>query len=119
MAVSSTTSFAAGAVVSNVAVRVSAVHVHQATAGASGNTFIMLYDQTTAPTGGTDTPEIVWTVPQIAETGTRGHFTMIFPGGGHRMGTGCGLFVATTFNGATGATTTAPTEVDVYYEIGS
>ena len=119
MAVVRVTSFAAGSVISNVAGRVSHIHVHQATDGASGNTFVMLYDQVAAPVGGTDTPEIVWAVPQKAETGTRGKFSMVLPGGGHRFGTGVGLFVATTFNGATGVTTTAPTAVDVFYETGN
>jgi hypothetical protein len=116
MAVTTVTSFAAGAVISNSAARVSAIHIRQATDGASANTFVMLYDKATAPTGGTDTPDVVFKVNQLAIQGTRGTDKIVFPGGGDRYGTGVGIFVATAFNGATGATTTAPAEVDVFWE---
>ena len=119
MAVTRATSFAAGTVVSNVAARVSAVHVYTPTDGTTGNTFVMLYNQATAPTGATDTPVAVFEVFVPSTSGTKGIHKMIFPGGGLRLGTGVGLFVATTFNGATGVTTTAPSAVDVFFETGN
>jgi hypothetical protein len=118
MAVTRVTSYAAGAVISNAAARVSAVHVILPTDGTSGNTFVMLYDKATAPTGGTDTPDVVYKVAIPSQEGNVGMRKLIFPGGGDRFGTGVGLFVATTFNGATGVTTTAPYAVDVFFETG-
>jgi hypothetical protein len=119
MAVTRTTSFSSGAVISNVAGRVSAIHIDQAEDGQTSTTFVMLYDKATAPSGGTDTPVFVYQVDTQALQGNRGRLKIMFPAGGHRYGTGVGLFVATAFNGATGATTTAPTSVDVFYETGN
>jgi|SRR6266850_5551418 len=119
MAVATVTSFAAGTVISNVAARISAIHIDQATDGATANTFLMVYDQTSAPTGGTDTPDVVYKITKPSGEGTKGRFKILFPGGGDRYGTGVGIFVATTFNGATGASTTAPLSVNVYFETGS
>lgn len=119
MAVTRVTSFAAGAIISNVAGRISAIHIDQATDGASANTFLMVYNQATAPTGGTDTPEIVAKITKPSSAGTRGRFKLVFPAGGARFDTGVGIFVATAFNGATGATTTAPASVDVFFETGN
>jgi hypothetical protein len=116
MAVTRTTSFSAGAVISAAAARLSAVHVDVPTDGTTGNTFLMIYNQTSAPTGGTDTPDVVYKVSVPSQEGTKGRFKLVFPGGGDRYGTGIGIFVATTFNGATGATTTAPISVDVFWE---
>jgi len=118
MAVTSASTFAAGTVISNAAARVSQVHVTVPTAGTGGNTFLMIYDKATAPTGGTDTPVAVMEIFDTQD-GFKGKRKMIFPGGGLRCGTGVGLFVATAFNGATGATTTAPASVDVFFETGN
>lgn len=117
MAVTRATSFAAGTIISNVAARVSAIHVDTPTDGTTGDFFVMLYDQATAPTGGTDTPVAVWRIYNTQE-GKRGKRKLIFPSG-YRMATGVGLFVATAFNGATGVSTTAPGAVDVFFETGN
>ena len=119
MAVTNVTSFSAGAVIANVAARVSSVVVKVPTDGTTGNTFLMIYDKSSAPTGGTDTPDVVYKIAVPSQEGNRGTFKLVFPNGGDRYGTGVGLFVATTFNGATGATTTAPTSVDVFFEPGN
>ena len=119
MAVVRTTSFSSGAVISNVAGRVSHLVIDQATDGQASTTFAMLYDKATAPAGGTDTPVFVDQVETLTLGGNRGRYKIIFPGGGKRFATGIGLFVATAFNGATGATTTAPTSVDVFFEPGN
>jgi hypothetical protein len=116
MAVTNVTSFAAGAVISNSAARVSSIVAKVPTDGTTGNTFLMVYDKATAPTGGTDTPDVVNKITVPSQEGNRGTFKIVFPNGGKRFGTGVGLFVATTFNGATGATTTAPSSVDVFWE---
>lgn len=119
MAVVSTTSFSAGASLYVGAARISRITVKVPTDGTTGNTCVMLYDKASAPTGGTDTPEDAWMVRIPSAAGNKGVFTKIFPGGGHRVALGVGLFVATAFNGATGATTTAPSAVDVWFEPGN
>jgi len=110
---------AVGVVINNGPCRVSAIHVDAALSGVAANSFVMLYDQATAPTTGTDTPAFVHLVATAATRGLKGREKVIFPGGGRRFATGVGLGVTTTFNGATGVGTTGPTSIDIYFEPGN
>ena len=107
---------AVGLVINAGPCRVSAIHIDAALAGVSANSFVMLYDQTAAPTTGTDTPAFVHLVETAATRGLKGREKVIFPGGGRRFATGVGLGVTTTFNGATGVGATGPTSIDVFWE---
>lgn len=117
MAHARVTSFAAATAVSSVAGRVSAIGVLRAdTPGA--DTFVSIFDDA-APSLGTTVPEITFRVPQAAQAGIGGRMMKIpLPGGGLRCGTAISVACTTAFNGDTGATTTAPQAVDVFWEVG-
>ena len=120
MAVTNVSTFnsnAVGYVVASVPGRVSAVVLHGPLG--VGNHCIMLYDQTSAPTIGTDTPVAAVESGTPTTQGLKGTFKFIFPGGGRRFGTGIALGVATTFNGATGVGGAPPASIDVYWEPGN
>ena len=98
------------------AVYVSKITVYQATDGASASTFLALYNTTAANvTLGTTTPDLVILIPRSTRQGNYGQYTVDF-GKGMRFDVACSAAVATAFNGAVGATTTAPALVDIDWE---
>lgn len=118
MAMQRVTSFSTFTNVSAVPGRVSAIGVLRADAPGA-DTFVKIYDNA-APTIGTTVPEIEFRVPQAAQIGIgKGMIKIPLPGGGIRCGTAISVACTTTFNGSTGATTTAPQAVDIFWEIGS
>jgi hypothetical protein len=83
---------------------------------ATAGTFLALYNGTTA-TPGVTTPVAVLGIDLPLTSGNK---TRSFPlPGGQRFSTGICSFMATTFNGATAATTDAPLAVDVHYVPGN
>ena len=113
MAVSRATSWADDTEVSASATgaRLKAV-VFTAISGAAGEAFIQLWD-VADPTPGTTAPRLVIAVPVF--TGVPRRRKVIFPGG-FPFATALTWFVSTTHDGATAATTTAPSSVDLYFE---
>ena len=116
MAMQRVTSFAAATNVSSVPGRVSAIHVLRADAPGA-DTFVSVYDSA-APSLGTTVPEFEARIPQEAQAGKARMQKIVLPGGGIRFTTAISVAVTTGFHGATGATTTAPQAVDVFWEVG-
>ena len=113
MAVSSATSWADTTEISAsaTAARLKAV-VFTPISGAAGEVFIQLWDVAN-PTPGTTAPRHVIAVPIF--TGVPRRRKVIFPGG-FPFATALTWFVSTTHDGATAATTDAPSVVDIYFE---
>lgn len=116
MAVARFTSFSAAGAISSGAVRVNAIVVKTPTDGPTSDTFLELFNTTSgAVILGTTAPDVSVVVEKLSRRGTKGVQKFVFPNGGRRFQTACALGVVTGFNGATGATTTAPDSVEVFY----
>lgn len=105
--------------IESVGVRLHAVHIKQRTDGQSSDTYLSVYNTTSgAVTLGTTAPMLTVVIPKAATAGLRGVDKVIFPRG-LRLPSAASFAVATAYNGATGATTTAPAAVEVFYDKGN
>lgn len=122
MAVVRNATFATDTVVaiSSNPVRLHAIHVKSVTDRATADVFVSVWDTTSgAVTLGTTAPKITVVVPKNTTAGKKGIDKVVFPGGGLRLPTAGSFAVTTTYNGSTGATTTAPSSVEVFYDEGN
>lgn len=79
---------------------------------ATAASYLQFFDATSA-TPGSDTPVVSFAIQPPLNGGNK---TRSFPiPGGMRFSTGICSFVATAFNGGTGATTHAPLAVDIHF----
>src|SRR5262245_50154752 len=121
MAVHRSTSFgsAFNAVGGSTPTRLSKIEAYLNTA-ATATSFLCLFDTASVNLGVTTPSDCVeLPLPANASAGYKMKHVVIFPNGGKRFATALSYAVVTTFNGSTGATTHAPTAVNVFFEIGN